>query len=219
VLNLETVDRQLGIKLVTQAKSSIGTPMCRRNIVGIVLLNLVLGTVALFFLLHLWPQGAALTAARTHLFGPIALTLTPEVTYLMIVVSAAVLGSFTHTMGSLAFHRSQDNLQQSFTVWYLIRPFVAVVLSLALYFALRGGLLSLGTSASDLNVYGIAAVSAIVGMFSDKASGKLSDIADTLLKSEKSKQKDATNQKLLDAKEKKEETAPSAAGTTSSQKS
>jgi hypothetical protein len=227
VLNLKKPDKQSVIKLTKQAetdttptktettptktettttKTPIDNPMQRNRIIGIVLLNLFLGAVASLFLLHLWPQGAALTQDRTHNFGPFPLTLTPEVTYLIIVACAAVLGSFTHTMGSLAFHKSQNNLQQSFTVWYLIRPFVATILALAVYFAFRGGLMSFGTSASDLNVYGIAAVSAIIGMFSDKASGKLSDVADTLLKSKKSEQKDETNRKLLEAKEPKEPT-------------
>jgi hypothetical protein len=161
--------------------------MSKRNTVILFIFVAAIGLLSLYFLYNLWPSTSSLNEVRTHNFGLFTLTLNAEVTYLLIVSFAAVLGSFVHTIGSMAYYKSQNNLRENYLLWYFSRPFVGAGLALAIYFAVRGGLLSLGTSATDLNVYGIAGVAAIIGMFSDRAADKLRDVADALLKAMKPK--------------------------------
>ncbi len=51
-----------------------------------------------------------------------------------------------------------------------------------LYFAVRGGLLPMGADVGSVSLFGIAAISALAGMFSKQATAKLSEIFDTFFK-------------------------------------
>ncbi|MGB9181871.1 MAG: IPT/TIG domain-containing protein, partial [Pyrinomonadaceae bacterium] len=75
------------------------------------------------------------------------------------------------------------------TWWYVLRPFIGVVLALVIYFGIRGGLLlvttnagSSVTEAKDINPFGIAAFAALTGMFSKQAADKLNEIFSVIFK-------------------------------------
>jgi IPT/TIG domain-containing protein len=51
-----------------------------------------------------------------------------------------------------------------------------------LYFAVRGGLLPMGAEVGSVSLFGIAAISALAGMFSKQATDKLREVFDTFFK-------------------------------------
>jgi len=62
---------------------------------------------------------------------------------------------------------------------YLVLPFIGSALATVFYIILRGGLIT-GTAA-QVNFFGFAAISALVGLFSPEATEKLKQIFSTLL--------------------------------------
>jgi hypothetical protein len=76
-------------------------------------------------------------------------------------------------------------LVASWVWWYLLRPFIGMVLALLFYFVFRGGFITVGVqndAASLLNPFGIAALAALVGMFSKTATDKLQEVFTTLFR-------------------------------------
>jgi hypothetical protein len=55
-----------------------------------------------------------------------------------------------------------------------------MALALIFYFAIRGGFIAPSAGASDMNPYGIAAMAALVGMFSKQATDKLNEVFTSL---------------------------------------
>jgi hypothetical protein len=161
-----------------------------RTITFLLAFNIALGLLSIYIILNIWPETATITQTRTvNLFGLFDLTLNTELTYLLVVVFSAIIGAFVQAVSSIAVHYSLRDLTAPWKIWYATRPFVGAGLALALYFLVRGGLLNLGTEASTINIYGIAGLSGIVGMFTNQATMKLRDVAEALLKTEKPAEK------------------------------
>jgi hypothetical protein len=63
---------------------------------------------------------------------------------------------------------------------------MGAIMALVFYAAVRGGFLAItggaNVRASDLSPYGVTAIAALVGMFSNQATQKLADIFDVLFK-------------------------------------
>lgn len=158
--------------------------MARSTMVILLVYHIVLGSISIYVILGVWPDALPLAQNRNvNLFrGLLELNLNAELTLLLVVVSAGIIGAFVHSIGSIAVHRSLGDLGKEWTVWYVTRPFIAVGIALSLYFLLRAGFLSLGADPSAINIYGVAGISGIAGMFTSKATEKLKDIANTLLK-------------------------------------
>jgi len=96
---------------------------------------------------------------------------------------AGALGSFIHGLQSLVDFAGNSELKSRWTWWYIARPFLGIAIALVFYAALRGGMLA-GTPASvkDVNPYGIFTIAALAGMFTDKATQKLAEVFDVLVK-------------------------------------
>jgi hypothetical protein len=115
---------------------------------------------------------------------------TLEERLILLVMAAGALGSYIHSATSYADYRGNRQFGPSWLLWYMLRPLVGVCLSLIVYFAMRGGLLSMvinGKTATDpenINPFGIAAISGLTGMFSKQASDKLAEVFTTLFKSQ-----------------------------------
>jgi Putative Ig domain len=111
--------------------------------------------------------------------------VTKDVQLMLLVIFAGALGSYVHALQSLADFIGNRTLMTSWFWWYVTRPFLGAAMALIFYAVLRGGFLA-GTPADAkvVNPFGVLAVGALVGMFSDKATQKLSEIFDTLFKSE-----------------------------------
>ena len=102
---------------------------------------------------------------------------------MLVVLTCSVLGAMIHASSSLAFHMNTRTLTTRW-IWFLVmRAPIAVALGLCFYMLLRGGLLnSAGLQGeTPLNVYGLGAMSAMVGLFTEPATNKLRDVFNTLL--------------------------------------
>jgi hypothetical protein len=109
---------------------------------------------------------------------------------ILLVIVAGLLGSYIHSATSYADFRGNQQFAPSWLLWYLLRPFIGASLALVVYFAIRGGLLSVvlsgnqPTLATDINPFGIAAIAGLTGMFSKQAADKLAEVFSTLFKSQ-----------------------------------
>jgi hypothetical protein len=145
-----------------------------------------LGVVFLYLLVTLWP---AVDAANTGSDGTVTwfwrkLTLTADTTLLLLVVLVSAIGSYIHVTVSFSDFAGNRQLVNSWVWWYLLRVFVGSALAVLFYFAIRGGFFSGGSDASEVNVYGIAALAGLVGLFSKQATDKLREIFDTAFRTQ-----------------------------------
>lgn len=105
---------------------------------------------------------------------------------LFIVIFAAALGGSLHALKSFAYYQATGDFKVSYGWWYFARIPVASILGLITYFALRGGVFPLATIdkanvVGVANPHGIAAISALVGMYSGRALRKLGDVFDAIM--------------------------------------
>jgi hypothetical protein len=96
---------------------------------------------------------------------------------------AAALGSFVHVATSFATYIGNGKFDVRWLWWYVLRTPIGVALALVVYFAIRGGLLTASSlSTADINPFGIAALSGLVGLFSKQATDKLEETFKTLFR-------------------------------------
>ncbi len=101
---------------------------------------------------------------------------------LLLVVVTGALGSFVHTATSFGDFVGNQKLSTNWVWWYILRPFIGMALAAVVYVAVRAGFLTGGGTPNSLNLYGVAALSGMVGMFSKQATDKLSEVFDTLFR-------------------------------------
>ena len=142
-----------------------------------------LGTVTAWVLWRIWPRGDVATAL-TLAGGRIALPADPDSRLILIAALSALLGSFIHSATSFASYLGNHKLLRAWVGWYVLRPVIGMALGLVFYFLLRAGLVTT-ESAAAVNEFGVAAVSALAGMFSKQAADKLEEVFDGVLASRK----------------------------------
>lgn len=120
--------------------------------------------------------------AQLNVFG-LRPWITKEVQLLLLAIFAGALGSYFHALKSLADFIGNRTVISSWFWWYITRPFLGMALALVFYAVLRGGFV-IGSPADAMvvNPFGVLALSALVGMFSDKAAQKLAEVFDVLFK-------------------------------------
>ena len=150
-------------------------------------IGLMLLAIALAYLFAcVWPSTFGPTTAGGQpvaiaLIGTSAsLTTTADVQLLLLVMVTGALGSFLHTATSFADFVGNEKLARSWLWWYLLKPFIGMGLAVIFYLVIRGGFLSAGTEAGKVNIYGIAALAGMTGMFSKQATDKLGEVFTTL---------------------------------------
>ena len=106
-----------------------------------------------------------------------------EMQLLLIVLFAGALGSYIHLLKSATTFIGNGTMKGSWFWWYISGPFVGMAMAMIFYAVLRGGFLA-GTPADEkvVNPFGVLAIGALVGMFTDKAALKLAEVFDTLFK-------------------------------------
>jgi hypothetical protein len=109
--------------------------------------------------------------------------ITKEVQLLLLAIFAGALGSYFHSLKSLADFIGNRTVISSWFWWYITRPFLGMALALVFYAVLRGGFV-IGSPADAMvvNPFGVLAIGALVGMFSDKAAQKLGEVFDIVFK-------------------------------------
>jgi hypothetical protein len=102
--------------------------------------------------------------------------------YLLVALLFGILGGATHGLASLMDFRGQRRLFRSWSLWYFALPFLGGAIALIFYVVVRAGLLTSGGKdvTESINLYGVAAISAIVGLFTDRATNKLKEVFDTI---------------------------------------
>jgi hypothetical protein len=108
-------------------------------------------------------------------------SVSAETRLLLLVMTMGALGSYVHAATSFVSYVGNRSFIQSWTWWYVLRPFIGVALAVIFYFVVRGGFLSAGADASDTSPYGFAALAGLVGMFSKQATDKLEELFSDLL--------------------------------------
>ena len=111
-----------------------------------------------------------------------------ETRLLLLVMLAGAIGSFVYAASSLVDYLGNRTFISSWVWWYLLRPFIGMMLALVFYFVFRGGFITAGVNqggdaaASFINPFGVAAVAGLVGMFSKVAADKLNEVFTTLFR-------------------------------------
>jgi hypothetical protein len=144
-------------------------------VASLIIAALVFGV---YCLVAIWPASPATTATASHVAG-IRLMLDREQRLFVVVAITGALGGLIHSARSLVAYVGNRNLRRSWLLMYLILPFTGGALAVVFYVILRGGLVT-GTAA-QVNFFGFAAISALVGLFSPEAAEKLKQIFSTLL--------------------------------------
>ena len=128
-------------------------------------------------------KGAAATAisgAATVIVNAPFVQQSGNMRMLLFVMVMGALGSMLYYASSFVNYVGNRTFRASWSWFYVFRPVVGGILALVFFFIIGSGLIS-GTTTSDL--MRIAMISSLVGLFSDKAVKKLSDILDVLLAS------------------------------------
>jgi hypothetical protein len=139
---------------------------------------LALMSFAVYCLIAVWPASPAITATASHVAG-IRFMLDREQRLFVVVVVTGALGGLIHSARSLYEYVGDRKLLRSWLLMYLSLPFIGGGLAVLFYLILRGGLVT-GTAA-QVNFFGFAAISALVGLFTPEAALKLKQIFSTLL--------------------------------------
>lgn len=142
---------------------------------------LITETIALVVaMVFLWPTAHPGDAVGTATDPTLPATLSPETELLLLVMVCGGLGATLHAIYSFCDYVGNRRFQLSWTVWYLGRLPVGMAVALVLYLTLRGGFTGFSSGVNDLNLYGVAGLAALTGMFSRQAVTKLSEIANTI---------------------------------------
>ena len=154
---------------------------------GVVGLTLAAATlVVLTQLVAIWPAVlAATTFARDSppralgtpmLFGLRSMAFEPGVVVIVLVMLAGALGALVGVMLMLTREEPADPVGWS----YLVRPLQGAGLAVVVYFALRGGFLGNADNTAPIQPEGVAAMSALVGLFTRQAMNKLNEVSEGL---------------------------------------
>lgn len=164
-----------------EKQKSIGSIGICLVTVYIVLFSLTL----LYAIVQLWPasdvtgNGAPASSQVTFLFW--TFSISDESRLILIIAIAGALGSLIHTLRSASRYIGERKFMRSWAAFYIMLPFVGAALGLIFYFVIRGGFFSPQATVQQTSPFGFAALSGLVGMFSEQAVGKLKHVFEELL--------------------------------------
>jgi hypothetical protein len=144
---------------------------------------LIMAGILAYLLIKLWPDST----------GKLN-----ELIIIKLVILSGALGSYVHAATSFATYVGNRSLEMSWTWWYILRPFIGMALALIFYFVIRGGFFTAGAddNLKSVNLFGIAAVAGLVGLFSKQATDKLRELFDNLFRTVNGKGDDIRKDKL-----------------------
>jgi hypothetical protein len=109
--------------------------------------------------------------------------ISQEVQLLLMVVFTGAFGSCVYSLKSLADYEGDNELYESWFIYYSIQPFEGAGIAFLLYLVIRGGFLAgTGADVKTVNPFGICAIAGLAGTFSDTAFLKLREVFQTLFK-------------------------------------
>jgi hypothetical protein len=98
---------------------------------------------------------------------------------LLIVLVCGALGALLHALRSLAMYIGNRELRRSWLVMYALLPFTGGILALVFYVIIRGGFFAPNTTVDVTSPFSFAAMSVMVGLFSQHALEKLKQVAES----------------------------------------
>lgn len=150
---------------------------------------LILSSITIYLAVKMWPGCPPQDACLEVTLGPsgwgISPTISPDQRLFWLSVIFGAIGSYVHVAASFADYVGNRRLVASWIWWFILRTPIGVALAVIFYVVIRAGFMTTSGSngdASDVNPYGIAAVSAMAGMFSKQATDKLNEVFSTLFK-------------------------------------
>lgn len=155
-------------------------------IIIVVLYLILLSTLLIYGLVQIWPADTITPTKNSnsaiqsisYLFW--TFQVSDEIRMILIVAFAGALGGLVHAIRSAFWYAGHGMLKWRWFPMYILLPFVGSLLGLIFYLVIRGGFLP-GGSVEQSSHYGFAALSALVGMFSQQAALKLKETFETLL--------------------------------------
>ncbi len=116
----------------------------------------------------------------------------------IIMMLAACVGSSIATfLGYLKHACEKEDFELRYLPWYLLRPIMGMLLGLIFYFLIKGSLLTLlvndkTISKENIDIWGLAGVGALVGLFSKQAIEKLNEIFSVMFQTQDDTSPDVT---------------------------
>lgn len=158
-----------------------------KNLVLILGVGLIITALVIVYCIYaLWPisitQNNGVNWVETSCIFGQQISISDEKRIIILVLLSGFLGSYVHVASSFTNFVGNKKFEISWTWWYLLRPFIGMCLGLIFYLVFRGGMFAGNSLAEDLNLYGILTLSALSGLFSDRATLKLEEIYDSLFK-------------------------------------
>ncbi|MHC4326226.1 MAG: hypothetical protein ACYSUX_18300 [Planctomycetota bacterium] len=142
----------------------------------------ILSILLLYSIFQFWPpQLSSRGTIQPVEFFSQEIAISVELRLLAVVVFAGALGGQIHSLRSFASYVGNRRLKVSWLVRYFLMPFVAASLALVFYFVIRAAFFTANTTTQNMNVYGFAGLSGLVGLFSTMAVNKLRCMAVELL--------------------------------------
>ncbi len=139
--------------------------------------------VVLYTLWAFWPNGSGEPTASAP--QPVSYfgwrhAFTRDQLFFGVVALAGALGGLVHTIRSFTWYVGNRRLYWSWIPFNLMLPVVGALAGTTFYLILRAGLFSPSTSTDSTSPFGFAAVSVLVGLFSEQALEKLRQVAANL---------------------------------------
>lgn len=140
--------------------------------------------IAVYTLVQLWPSASSDSSTSPQ--APSnwlwwSGSLANETKLFIIVLAAGASGGLAHAVRSLYWYVGNRRLRSSWSLMYLSLPATGAGIALLTYLLLRGGLTTSFSDSEDVNPYGVAAISALAGLFAREAIEKMKAVFTTLL--------------------------------------
>jgi len=145
---------------------------------------LAMTAFSMYVVARLWAAEpiAQQAAGDPHLFGRES-PVSQELRLLLLVLVTGALGSSVYALKSLADYIGECKLQESWFTFYLVQPWEGAGIAFIFYVVLRGGFFAgVNSDFKTVNAYGLSAMAALVGIFSDIAFGKLREVFEIMFK-------------------------------------
>lgn len=108
----------------------------------------------------------------------------PDARLLAMVMVAGGLGSFVHLAKSFGDFVGNERFMVSWIWWYVLKPFIGMILAVILYLFIRGAFFTVSTTgeASSVNLHVVIGIACLAGMVSKQATDKLAEVFDALFR-------------------------------------
>jgi hypothetical protein len=155
----------------------------RVAIVVLVTIGFAVVPLLLYSLWELWPTQAIIAAkapTSVHWLG-VSRNVSTEIRFFAIVAIAGALGGVMHSSRSLVWYVGRQGLKWHWVPFYVVTVVLGAGLAEVFYLLVRGGLFGGQATPTDVNPYGVAAIAALVGLFTEQALEMLKKVAAEVL--------------------------------------